>query len=495
MAKKVVRYKLVKHKWPDEIAAEKKARKRKFITVAACLVFFVGGYASSFVLNPSSVSTMNNEEFDKFFKIYNIMNTKFYFGKDKEDFSDTLINGAIAGMVNAGDDKHTSYLDAEKTESFTSSMEGSFVGIGVQYYQLSEGVYIIDKVFKDSPAEEAGVMQGDQIFAIDGKAVKELSIDDVANLIKGSEKSMVHMEVIRENKHVEMDVERREVQSSTTSEVKGTTGILTLTTFADTSGEEVGKHLKDLQAAGCKTLILDLRDNGGGYLVAAQEIASYLLPQDTVAFKEKDADGKISDYKTKDGYTQYKFDKVVVLVNDGTASAAEVLTTALQEQINAVTVGINTYGKGTAQIPLPFKDGSMLKYTTNEWLTSKGNSINGKGIAPDYEVTLDEAITTGAPKLEEDEVYEADSVNIAAKSVQIYLKFLGYPVDRTDPYFSNASSAALKQYQQDKGLQADGKISAEVVNSLLSSCSLKWHKEQDTLDLQMKKAMAIVNGN
>lgn len=490
--KKVVRYKLVKHKWPDELLAEKQRRKRRIAIVLACIFCFAGGFIVNMLTGTKAAG--NNEDTKKITEIYSLMKDKFYFGKGDKKFPEKLISGAIDGMVNAGGDRHTMYLDPKLSQNFTSSMEGSFVGIGVQYYAIDDETFIVDKVLKDSPAEEAGILAGDRIYAIAGKVCKNMNVDDVKNLIVGSEGSKVEIELIRENKHIKKQVERRTVLDSVYSETKGNTAILKLNSFAETSGKEVENHLKSIQKKNCKNLVIDLRDNGGGYLQAAQEISSMLLPQDTVIFKEENKAGDIEEYKTLKGYTQYTFHNIVVVVNQDTASAAEVLTATLKEHLNAKVVGVKTYGKGTVQIPLTFKDGSMFKYTVAQWLTPKGNKINGKGITPDVEVKLDPALTTSAPKLEEKEVYKADTVNIASKSVQTYLKFLGYAVDRSDEYFSVASSNALKQYQKDKGLAVTGDINSEVISSLLSSCSLKWHVDEDLYDTQMQKAVKLANG-
>lgn len=492
MAKKVVRYHLVRHKWPDEIEAEKKIKKRRILTVAACIVFFIGGFLSNNVWSKSTSAT-SDEDFKKFFDIYQTMSTNFYFGKDKDDLKDTLISGAINGMVDAGGDPHTMYLEPTQSKSFTSSMEGSFVGIGVSYFEQSKGVFIISKVYKDSPAQEAGLMSGDQIYAIKGKPVKDLTIDEVADMIKGDTGSKIEIEIVRENKHIKKTVERRKVNDSVLSSVNGEVGILEIDSYAETTGEEVKAHLEDLKKAGCKRLVIDMRDNSGGYLTAVQDVASYLMGPDKLIFKEDDKNGKVTDYKTKD-VEHYTFDKLVVLVNDGTASAAEVLTAALKQQMNATVVGVKTYGKGTVQIPVTFSDGSMFKYTVGEWITPNGDKINEVGIEPDVEVKLDPALTLGAPKLDEDEVYKPDSVSLAAKSVQTYLKFLGYPVDRTDEYFSIASGEALKQYQKKMGMEANGNIDSKVITSLLSSISQEWNAHLDQYDTQMKKAVEIANG-
>ena len=239
-------------------------------------------------------------------------------------------------------------------------------------------------------------------------------------------------------------------------------------------------------------MIIDLRDNSGGYLKAALQIASYLMQDDQVIFKEDDHDGNITEYKTLNGYEHYTFDKLLILVNGGTASASEALTAALKEQAQAIVIGEKTYGKGTVQIPLPFKDGSMLKYTTGEWITPKGNKLNKVGITPDIKVAQEAAYVTGMPQLDKEE-FAFDTVNEAASPVQIYLKFLGYAVDRTDAYFSYTSAKALTQYQKDHELKADGKIREEVCRSLVSDCLRKWRNDPYKYDLQLKKAMEIAN--
>lgn len=490
--KKVVRYKLVRHKWPDEIQAEKRRRQRRAGVIAICIVCFFGGFFLNSTLHKTSA--VSSDEFQKLEEIYTLMSEKFYFGKDQKNLKQKLMDGAISGLVEAGGDIHTSYLDNEQTQNFTGSMEGSFVGIGIQFYSVDDSTFIIDEVLKNSPAEAAGFLMGDQIYAIDNTVCKKMTASDVKALITNSKSDEITLEIIRENKHKKIKVKKATVQDSVYSSVHGKTGILELDTFAETSGDEVKSHLQSLKKDGCENLILDLRNNTGGYLKSAQEIASYLLPKDTVIFREESKDGSKEDYKTISGYEQFTYKKIVIIVNGDTASAAEVLTAALKEHLGATVVGEKTYGKGTVQVPLTFKDGTMFKYTTAEWITPNGEKINEKGITPDVEVKLDEAFYTSAPILKK-EVYQPDTVSTAAKSAQVYLKFLGYAVDRTDEYFSYASSEALKQYQKDKGMKVTGNIDAETLTSLLSSCALKWHSEEAQQDTQMKKAVELTNGN
>ena len=318
--KKVVRYKLVRHKWPDEIQAEKKRRQRRMCIVATCIVCFFGGFFLNSTLHQTAAAS--RDEFQKLEEIYSIMSDKFYFGKNQKNLNQKLIDGAISGLVDAGGDIHTSYLDNEQTESFTGSMEGSFVGIGIQFYGVDDSTFIIDEVLKNSPAEGAGFLMGDQIYAIDGTVCRNMTTSDVKALITNSKSDEITLEIIRENRHKKVKVKKATVQDSVYSGVNGKTGILELDTFAETSGEEVKSHLESLKKDGCENLILDLRGNTGGYLKSAQEIASYLLPDNTVIFREETKDGTKEDYKTISGYEQYKYKKIVVLVNGDTASAA-----------------------------------------------------------------------------------------------------------------------------------------------------------------------------
>ncbi|MEG1474614.1 MAG: S41 family peptidase [Longicatena sp.] len=490
--KKVVRYKLVRHKWPDEIQAERRRRNQIIGVVIACLLCFSGGYFTNEIFGQKAIA--KDATFSKLADIYTVMNSSFYFGKDKKDFSEKLVNGAIEGMVNAGGDSHTMYLSPSETKNFTSTMEGSYTGIGIQFYSDDNNTIIISKVFPDSPAQKAELIEGDQIFSVNGNECKGMDSEKVRSMITGEKQKNITIEILRENKKIKKEMKTEKILSSVFSEIKDKTGIMEISAFADTSGEEVGNHLKRMKEKGCTSLLIDLRDNPGGYVYAAQQIASYLLPKDTVVYNEINKFGDKKSIQTLDDYERYSFKKVVILVNEGTASAAEILSAALNEQIGAEIVGTKSYGKGTVQLPQTFADGSMFKYTTNEWTSSKGNKINGKGITPTYIVSNDPALSLRAPKLEKDEVFKGDSVSVAAKSVQTMLRFLGYKVDREDEYFSPTSSNSLKEYQKSKGLSVSGEINNTVIESLLSSCSVQLHANEEAYDVVMKKGLELANG-
>lgn len=491
--KKVIRYHLVRHKWPDEIKAERDKKIKKAMMVCICIVCFFSG----FLLNGAFFggTTSNNSQFSKLEQIYSVMANNWYFGKDIEDLNDTLMRNAITGLVTNPLDRHTTYMEPEEFETFSSSLQGNFVGIGIQYYALDEHTFMVDRVFKGSGAEAGGMMKGDIIISVNGEAVTDKTIDEVSAMIKGEEHTNVVVGVLRENEKIDLTIERKVVNSSVYGYEKASAGVLEITSFAETSGDEVGKYLADFHHQGLKHLIIDLRGNGGGYVDAAMQIASYLIPEDAVVYQEQNKAGKISEkYAFPEAdYPRYEFEQIVILIDGESASASEVLTSCLKAQLaHVTTIGEKSYGKGTVQMPITFEDGSSLKYTIAEWLSPKGEHINGVGITPDIEVSLDPAITTGMPEMKEGETYGADQVSAYAKPVQIYLNFLGYHVDRSDEYFSYTSSASLKQYQEEHHLTANGEINEESVKSLLSSCALKWHQEQDTLDLQMNKAIEFL---
>lgn len=486
-----IRYHQIQPKPSRDADGNRDSRIRSAVLICFCIVCFLLGYFMNGLLDTGTVSS--DEDFEKMEQIYSTMMDQWYFGKEDSDLHHTLLTNAINGMLENEYDPHTMYMEPEEYESFASSLQGNFVGIGIQYYELNDDTFLVERVFKGSGAEAGGMMKGDVIVAVDGTDVSGKDIDEISAMIKGEEGSEVMITVMRENEKKDLKIKRSVVNDSVYGYDKGNVGVLEINTFAETSGDEVGKYLAEFKKQGKRKLIVDLRGNGGGYVTAAMQIASYLVPENAVVYKEQAKDGTISEQVAYDDYERYTFDKIVILINEDTASASEVLTSCLKAQLDHVTtVGVKSYGKGTVQMPITFEDGSSFKYTIAEWLTPNEEHINNVGITPDVVVELDKAITTGILDMEEDVSYQADSVSVYAKPVQIYLKFLGYGADREDEYFSPASANALKRYQSDHNLKADGVINAETVQSLLSSCARKWHEEQEKLDVQMNRALELL---
>lgn len=489
--KKVV-VKLERHLWPDEIKEKKKKKRRQILLVSGVVALFISGILIGSQISAMSGSiTGNSSEFGKLNTIYEILNNRWYFGKEYTDLPVSLIDDAITGMVENPYDPHTNYMDAQTALSFTNSLSGSFVGIGVQFYDL-DGSFIIEKVFKDSPAEKAGVEPGDIIVKVDGNSVEGFSSKELADVVKGEAGSDVTIEFLRGTETITLRITRNKVLNSVFGYMVGDIGVIEMDSFASTSAVEWEAYLKEFEANGIKNLLIDLRNNGGGYLDTTLDIASMLLGPDQVVLQQEDKAGKITPYKTSNRKT-YTFDEIVILVNENTASAAEVLTAAIKETIGASVVGVNTYGKGTVQTSIPFSDGSMLKYTIAQWLTPNGNEINNQGIAPDFVVELAPALYVSLPK-EFDTVYTYNMVGEPVAVMQKYLDFLGFRVDRTDGYFSEVTLQAYHAYQNQYGIAYSDQLTYDQLLGMFSTVSRYWHENEATLDTQMQKALEVFNG-
>lgn len=485
--KKIVRVKLVRHEWPDERAARKKKQRNAFLVFVACLVCFVGGFSLASLQSPSTSGSSSNTKYDT---IYQVMSERWYFGKDHENLSEELHNGAIHGMVDSGKDIHTTYLEPEDAQSFVSSMEGNFVGIGVQYSTLFDDENIVINVFQGSPAQQAGMMTGDSIKKINGIDASEF--EDLKEGIAGEAGTDVEIVVDRNGEPVTLVITRNRFDSSVNGEIiANNTGLLTLNSFAESSAETVGMYLSYFKLHNVEDLIIDMRGNVGGYLTTVQDIASYFLPKGSLVLQERVRDGSIKKFETNASIDPISFEKIVVLVDEGTASAAEVLTADLQELCNATVIGNTTYGKGTVQTSIPFSDGSIIKYTIAEWLTPLGNEINGKGITPDIEVDEPEAILVNFI-WDFEEQYEVDSVSEVCMTTQIWLKFLGYDVDRSDGYFSEKTLEALMNFKSDHNLTGEY-IDEETANLMARKVYRTWATEKEIRDEQMKAALEWIH--
>ena len=483
--KKIVKVKLVKHEWPDE----RRARHKKYIkVVGGCLlavILFAGGCVTGAVF--AQPKERNNLANNKLNVILNVMNNLWYFGNEIDDLPNHLLDDAIYGLTSQEIDIHTQYMDSDYAQEFVSSMEGKFVGIGVQYSTATQD-YIILRVFKNSPAEKAGLKVGDIIRKVDGVSIED--IEDISSAVKGEEGTHVIMSVQRGSELLDLDCIRGGVNSSANGYVKDGIGILEILTVAENTGAVVGDILADFQQQGIKKIMIDLRDNGGGYLTSVVDIASYFLPKGSIVLKEEDKDKNIIEHRTNSKISPYQYDKIEVLINQDTASAAEVLAIALKETLNAVIIGDVSYGKGTIQTTLPFSDGSMLKYTKAIWLSPNGNSINQVGITPDILVETQEALLT--PALKEFDPVGIDSVSAVCQSMQIYLKYLGYDVDRQDGYFSNKTLEAMHRFEQDYGLDAQDQLDDQLLTVILSKV-IYVSRVDESQDFQKIRAFEEIN--
>ncbi|MGM9948115.1 S41 family peptidase [Floccifex sp.] len=449
-------------------------------TLIVCLLCF--GLGISIPVTIQSIE--NNDELEKFNSIYKILKEKWYYSDSYENIDETLIEQAISGMVDFDKDAHTNYFSLEQAQKFSSSLEGSNVGIGISLYLDENNNIVCDHIFMDSPAQKAKLKKGDIITKVDDLICSNEDYQDVISYIKDSENKEIKIEYIRNEKTYTTNIIPCSYDSTVVCEVYNDIGYVILNSFSESSAKTFHSALSSLQKKGIKKLVLDLRDDTGGYLTSVLDIASCLLPENTPVFIEKQKN-ETTTKMTSDAYETIEMDQIVVLQNENTASAAEVLIGALKENLESkvTLIGTTTYGKGSEQVSVPFSDGTSLKYTIAKWETPSGKSIDGTGFEADIEVNKPEVLQVTYKEMKDDEVIERDSVNYNAKALQVYLDFLGYSVDRKDEYFSIQSSDALKQYQSDHGLEVSGNCDFNTFQMISNQVSIQIHKEQ--LDPQL----------
>lgn len=463
-------------------------KSQKILIVLLCIACFGAGISVPMILDHTS--SVDSKEQKKFGTIYSILNTDWYYSNKIKNLDSTLIEQAITGMTTLDKDAHTNYFNLEQAKAFSTSLEGSNVGLGISFYLNEKKHFVVSNVYINSTADKKGLKPNDEIISIDDLKCSENDSDSIIKYIKSHEGKSVKIKYLRDGKEYTTNLIPGTFDSTVVCNIYDGYGEIILSSFSENSGKDFSKAMSRLQEAGIKKLVLDLRNNGGGYLNAALEISSSLIPSKSVVFKEKDKNGKITKQKTKNEFNQVKMDKIVVLQNENTASASEVLIGALKDNLGDIvtTVGTTSYGKGTEQVTVPFSDGTSFKYTVAEWYTPNGTSINKKGFKPDIEVELGEVKTTSYYKFKKKDVIKKDSVDDNAKALQVYLQYLGYSVDRTDTYFSNTSSQGLVNFQQDNDLEATGDCDKTTWDLLVEKVLLKMN-ETPSDDVQRQKAI------
>ena len=320
------------------------------------------------------------KKYNKMIALENMVEEDFY-QKTEED---KLVTGAIKGMFSGLDDPYSQYYTKEEFENLTQQTSGSFVGIGVYISPSEEDDHItIIAPIEGSPAEKSGIKAGDKILKVDGKVVSAKNSDEAVSMMKGKKGTEVELTIKRGEQILDVKVTRDKIVSKTVDEkvLDDNIGYIKITSFTEHTNKEFEKALKTLKQSDIKGLIIDLRDNPGGLLNVCKDIADSLIGEGTIVYT-----------KDNKGNTEYlKSDKeklglpIVVLTNEGSASASEILTGAIIDNKAGISVGTTTFGKGLVQSVRGLKDGTGYKLTTAQYFTPNGEYINGKGIKPTIE--------------------------------------------------------------------------------------------------------------
>jgi carboxyl-terminal processing protease len=342
----------------------------------------------SLLLTGGQVAGAGDSSVDRVLLLKEIMDRLNHYHLEKPG-PDGLTNGAIEGMLETLDDPYTEYFSPSELEEFANTLDNDLFGIGVEL-QPGDSYPVVVRVITSSPAEKAGVQAGDLIMEVDGVSLKEMDLVEVVSIIRGPEGSEINLTVERQNKgQLKLTVVRGHINMPTVDfqVVNHQTGYIRISSFGAETPEEFDKALNSLLDKNIKSLVLDLRNNGGGYLQAAVELVSRFLPPGSKVVSIVNRDEETESHVTS-GQPVASAISVAILVNEHSASATEVMAAALRDYGRAVLVGTQTYGKGVMQTVIPLSNGGALKVTTHRYYTPSGSDINGTGLIPDRQVIV-----------------------------------------------------------------------------------------------------------
>lgn len=353
-----------------------------FSTLTGCLV----GYKLLTNKTLSKNYSLVDEDLEQFINEYNEIKKNYYGTFD----SKKILSNALSAVVNSLGDKYSGKIDLDSNTTDSIKLRGVYTGVGIEIYNDEKLNIIVNSVFKGSPADTSGIKKGDIITKINGENVTGTLTTNLVSKIKSLNNNVFTLEILRDGKYINI------YTKSDTIELKSATykvleqnnkkiGYINISIFANNTAKQFKEALSKLEDEKIEGLIVDVRDNPGGYLETAIEISDLLLNKDKVIYKTNDGDKIEATYsKGKKDYNK----KIVILINNGSASASELLTLSLKENLNAYTVGVTSYGKGTVQEVKKYNN-IQYKYTTKLWLSPSGKSINETGIIPDLEVKPD----------------------------------------------------------------------------------------------------------
>ena len=383
----------------EEFEKEKRSIKIKYIIIMIIVALCVAVISSEFTIFYYTSNLFEKEEvaqnadenieaIAETLKNFRTIINQTYVGYTEID-EQKMMDETIKGYVNGLGDEYSEYMTAKEWEEYQADSLGNYVGIGIYMSTDKNGNVVVVSPIKDTPAEEAGLESGDIIVYVNDESVIGIPTDEVSSKIKGEEGTKVKITVLREEEYLDFEIERKaiKVYHVETEMLENNVGYMALLTFDEGCAQEVKSAYEDLKSQGAKKIILDLRNNTGGLVNECLQIADMMLPKDAIELITIDAKGneEISTSKN-DPIIDCE---MVVLINEYSASASEILVAALKENDVAEVVGTTSYGKGVIQSVIPLQDGSVLKLTVSEYFTPKKNKINKVGVKPDYEVELD----------------------------------------------------------------------------------------------------------
>jgi len=469
--------------------------------IAALIIGAAGAYGVTALFGskeqalPLSDSHQSNSDYQKIESVYQFIE-KNYFQKVSNA---KLTNGAIQGMIESLNDPFSSYMDPNTAKQFTQSLSSSFQGIGAEV-QLENNIVTVVSPIKGSPAEKAGLRPHDQILEVNGASLEGLGLDEAVSKIEGKEGTVARLVVKRSgvSMPLKFNVTRKEiplktVSSKTYQQGGHTIGYIDIKSFSENTSKEFTNALNKVDGEHINGLVIDVRGNPGGFLDQVEKMAGTIISSKKPLVQIQDRNGKIveafhSDLKKKEPYP------IVGLIDNGSASAAEILSGALKEAGGYPLVGVKSFGKGTVQqaVDIKGKGGkSELKLTMYKWLTPDGHWIHKKGIQPTVSVKQPEYFFTSPMTVEKNKPLLFDMNNEQIANAQKMLQGIGYNPGRTDGYFDQSTQNAVRAFQKANKLEVNGDIDVQTAAKIQDKVVAAIENPQN--DLQLQAAFHLID--
>lgn len=465
-------------------------RRRAAAVAAALVIALVGGGFAARTVSGAAPSPSGSAAPGGLGVITEVMHLIFNEYNGKVTVSD-LIKGAVRGMLDALKDPYSYYLDPEEYRRFNEEMQGFFGGIGVMV-ESQEGHIVIVSVLPGTPADQAGIQPGDLILSAEGKSLEGAAVEEAVRLIRGEPGTEVRLLIGRKGvSPFELRLKRAviDIPSIDTRYMEGGIGYIRLNQFSGNVAEQFRFIYDRFVSIGAKGIIVDLRNNPGGYLDQAVAISQLLVPKGPIVHVEDNRGGKV----TIDTIPHKPGPPLVILVNEGSASASEIVAAAVKENRAGTVVGTRTYGKGTVQTVIELQNGGAVRITTARYLTPSGASIEGKGLEPD--VVVEEADGSYHPPEFAplgNRTLRRGMIGLDVLGVQQRLSFLGYDPGAADGILGQRTMAAILAFQRSAGVKEAGfgpKTAAALESAVGERVTARRSSAQD---LPLAKAVEII---
>lgn len=412
------------------------------------------------LLSPLSLQAQEEDPWQPLKDVFHLLQAQFHRPVELDEF----LAGALEGALAALDDPYTRYIPPDELTVIRDDLEGFITGVGIVIHREGDQVVVVTPL-KGTPAEEAGIQPGDVIVAVDGQPVAGLPAGQVGDMIRGPVDTQVTLELQRGRETITLTLTRKRIHipSIESQVLDGDVGYIRIIEFRSGVGEALSVIHRHMVDQGVQHFVLDLRNNPGGLLHEALTAARVFLPQGPITHVQTARGPEQTHHAGGDGEAR----PVAVLINKGTASAAEILAAAIAENDIGFLVGTPSYGKTSVQRLLPLARGGAIQFTTGQYLTPLRQRIAGKGLTPDLPVAqADPAPLPEMAPLTGNWVLQQGDRGLEVQGLQQRLQWLGYDIGEADGYFGSRTAAALTRFQREHGLAPTGRLDGTVMASL-----------------------------